>query len=288
MSLRVFRRARCLVVLGGALLGPAVLHVARAETGSAPEARPSNSGSDPAPKPAPSWCAPDLEVLGDGVCFSPAPTGEASPKTLVIFLHSLVGAGSNWQWEQQRMVSRHGQSHGYSVLMPRGRLGIGPGRTRDVYAWPGSPATQKLYEDSVLGEWDHYRAGLERRYGAFEEVFVFGFSNGAYYATTLAMRGRLAIDGYGVFAGGSGSKYHRILGEQTSLRAPVFVGYGTKDPDHPRQQALVELLSDLHWAHHSLGARVGHLVTDGQLSAAISFLRARRGTQADRGGDSES
>jgi predicted esterase len=185
-----------------------------------------------------------------------------------------VGTGSNWQWQQQRMMANSGKEHGFAVLMPRGRLGIGPGHAPNVWAWPGSPSMQKEHEAQVLGEWMTYKASLEQREGPFTKVFVFGFSNGAYYATSLAVRGRLEVDGYGVFAGGSGSRYNRILARQAPHRAPVFVGYGTKDPDHHRQQALIRLLSDLHWRHHSLSARVGHLVTETQLASAMRFLRS--------------
>jgi predicted esterase len=181
------------------------------------------------------------------------------------------------------MLARSGKKNGFAVLFPRGRLGIGPGRDRNTWAWPGSPETQKLYEDEVIGGWLAEKARLEQREGRFDEVFVFGFSNGAYYATTLAMRGRLTADGYGVFAGGSGSAYNRILAQNLETRAPVFVGYGTKDPDHHRQIALVDLLQDFHWPHHSMSARVGHMVTDSQLDAAVEFLRSKREPGNDEG-----
>ncbi len=253
--------------------------------GAAADAVPAHAGEASAPEP--SWCAPDVEELAEGYCYSPLPSdvrassqpgSERERRTLVIFLHSLVTARTDWQWQQQRMMARSGKKNGFAVLFPRGRLGIGPGRDRNTWAWPGSAETQRLYEDEVIAGWLAAKARVEEREGRFDEVFVFGFSNGAYYATTLAMRGRFPADGYGVFAGGSGSTYHRILAQNLETRTPVFVGYGTKDPDHRRQLALIDLLRDFHWPHDYRSARVGHMVTDSQLDEAVEFLRAKRET----------
>ncbi len=216
------------------------------------------------------WCAPELEALAEGVCFFAA-NGEGS-RPLVIFLHPLVGAGSNWQWDQQRLLARLGKASGFSVLMPRGRLGIGPKRAQDIYAWPTSAGMQERYEDELIEEWSQARRKVEEREGKFSRVVVFGFSNGAYYATSLAMRGRLEVDGYGVFAGGSGSKYLRLLAAKAPRRAPIFVGYGTKDPAHRDQRELIEMLKSLGWKHRAKSARVGHTVTEDQLQGALHFL----------------
>jgi predicted esterase len=247
----------------------------------------------------PRWCAPELEALTDAACYAsePAPDASASAAspsahatnptaqvgvpsmapaphgTLVIFLHSLVGARSSWQWEQQRVMARAGRKLGFAVLMPRGRVGIGPRRAPDVWAWPTSPAMQEQHERALLDEWFTLKETLEARRGPFARVFVFGFSNGAYYAASLAVRAKLPVQGYGVFAGGSGSKYMRVLAGRTQERAPVFVGYGTKDPAHHDQEALVELLADFGWTHRSKAAPVGHMVTDDQLEAAFHFLQ---------------
>ncbi|HEY3235599.1 MAG TPA: hypothetical protein VGJ84_12855, partial [Polyangiaceae bacterium] len=155
----------------------------------------------------PGWCAPELESLSDSVCYV-SPSGKS--QTLVIFLHPLVGVGSNWQWDQQRWFARLARSLGFSVLMPRGRAGIGPGRSQDIYAWPTSQKMQEQHEDTIIAEWMQSKRVLEQRQGRFERVLVFGFSNGAYYAASLALRGRLPVDGYGVFAGGSGAMSRRL------------------------------------------------------------------------------
>jgi predicted esterase len=226
------------------------------------------------------WCAPEVEVLADGLCYY-APRNEdvprAGPATLVLFLHSLVGVQSTWQWEQQRLLLRAANTHGFSVLMPRGRIGIGPGRAPDVWAWPTSAQAQEQLEAELVDEWGQARAKIEQSSGrAFERLYVFGFSNGAYYAASLALRNRLQAQGYGVFAGGSGGRYAALLGSRTSDRAPIFVGYGTKDPARKDMQSLVETLKRLGWRHGVKSEPVGHIVTDAQLSAALRYLKASR------------
>jgi predicted esterase len=225
--------------------------------------------------------------LSEGVCYFSPPADDASrqasdkatpetaePRTLVIFLHPLVGDGSSWQWEQQRMLARAGTKLGFSVLMPRGRRGIGPGRDPNTLAWPTSAKMQEEHETAIIAEWMAAKNTVEQRDGKFERVFVFGFSNGAYYGTSLALRGHLPVDGYGIFAGGSGSKYLQLSAQKAEHRAPIFVGYGTKDPAHRGQQELIKLLRKLGWKHRSRSARVGHTVTYDQLHDAVRFLRS--------------
>ncbi|WP_437276595.1 dienelactone hydrolase family protein [Sorangium sp. So ce375] len=252
-----------------------------------PAAAPASSASPAAAPPeaaaAARWCAPELASLPGEVCaFLPAKEAPG-PRVLMIFLHGVVQPDSGWQWAQQRGAARAGARHGVAVMMPRGRRGIGPktmsNTMEDWWCWPTASAAQAAHEDALIAEWDAARAELERRAGGrFERVLVFGFSNGAYYATSLAMRGRLPVDGYAAFAGGSGARYLQRAGAQTKLRAPIFVGWGGKDPAHKDQVALAKMLRKLKWPSRSLGKpRAGHAMTDDQVDKAFAFLSGRRG-----------
>jgi predicted esterase len=226
------------------------------------------------------WCAPELDALGEHSCFfSPESQARRPVRVLIIFLHGLVGEGSSWQWEQQRLMVRAAEAHGFSALMPRGRLGIGPGRDPAVRAWPNSKQAQQAVEAEVLTELTETRRAVEQQRGRFDKVLVFGFSNGAYYAAALALRGMLEVDGYGVFAGGSGNKYDALLAASAPRRVPIFVGYGTRDPDHPRQKQLVSLLRKQGWKHRAKAANVGHTVTDDQIRTALTFLLSGSSSQ---------
>jgi predicted esterase len=274
-------------------LTPAVAK-ARAHASAGPAPAPASTAQRATPSPsAPSpastaaaerWCAPELEAIGEMVCFiSPAAAAQAEGKaaegasagdrTLVIFLHSLMGATGDFRWQQQRLVARMANAYGFTAIMPRGRPGIGPGRDPAVLAWPTASKMQEEYEDELVAEWMSAKAEAEKRVGPFKRVLVFGFSNGAYYATSLALRGRLEVDGYGVFAGGSGGKYLRLLAARAPRRAPIFVGYGTKDPDHRHQRELVSLLRSMGWEHRVKADRIGHTVSDAQIRGALAFLR---------------
>lgn len=231
-----------------------------------------------AKRPAPRWCAPEAEEVQEGVCFfEPDPhDSEATlehPDTLVLYLHTLVGANSSWQWKQQRQIIQAARENGFSVLMPRGRKGVGPKRSPDVWAWPTAPKLQEELEPELLEEWARERELIERKIGRrFERLFVFGFSNGAYYAATLALRDRIRADGYGVFAGGAGGKYAWVLGHRTERRAPIFVGYGTKDPAQDHMRSLARSLKNLGWRYRVKSGPFGHMVSQAQIDAAVKFL----------------
>jgi len=171
------------------------------------------------------WCAAELETLPGDVCFAPVAHQPDATRTLVIFLHGLVKAGAGWQHSQMRLAARGGKRLGFSVLAPRGKKGISR-YGADMVSWPTSRAARAAHEAALLSTWVSSQKLIEKRQGApFDEVFVVGFSNGAYYAGSLALRGRLSVDGYAVFAGGSPYRPSAAVDK----RAPIFVGISSKD-----------------------------------------------------------
>jgi len=220
------------------------------------------------------WCAPDLETLPGDVCHV-----EVAPKdgrrTLVIFLHGVIQPDSGWQWQQQRGMAIAAKRLGFSAIMPRGRRGIGPPKMTDWWTWPTSHVAQDQVETELLDEWARARAALETRAGKpFDEVFVFGFSNGAYYATSLAVRGRMAVDGYAAFAGGAGPKHIREAAKRTKDRKPFFLAIAGKDKTTVRgAKQLADLLKSTRWPHKAESLPVGHAVADAHLAHALEFLR---------------
>jgi len=228
-----------------------------------------------APREEP-WCvqAEQIEALTETLChFSPAPP-ERAPKTLVIFLHGLTKLGTTWQHNGQRGLARAARANGFEVLMPRGRLGAGSSKFADHWNWPSSADGQRTLEDEVLAEWLEAKKTLEQRNGRpFERVYVFGFSAGAYYATSLALRGRLKVDGYGVFAGGGAPKGIERWAKGTHPKTPIYVGYGHKDRARRDPQRLGRALRAMGWKHRVVGRKnVGHSMTDAQIREALRFL----------------
>jgi predicted esterase len=220
----------------------------------------------------PRWCAPETDTLAGEVCLYVPKRAKERPTVLVVFLHSLVGRGNSWQWEQQRTMVQAADRYGFAVLMPRGRLGLGPGRAPDVWAWPTAQRTEAEVESSLVAEWARARDAAEKSHGPFERTFVYGFSSGAYYAASLALRNPIDADGYALFAGGSGSRWKATNARSVEKRAPVFVAYGTKDPARRDPQAFAKLLKELAWPHRLDSARVGHTVTHEQLRRAFEYL----------------
>jgi len=224
----------------------------------------------------PGWCAEGLTTLPSEVCaYVPdAKRKTEGPRTLVIYLHGVIQPDTNTQWLQQRAAARVGAKYGFTVIMPRGRRGIGPKTMEQWWTWPTSIDARIAHEEALVKEWTAARAALEQKSGQpFERVYVFGFSNGAYYATSLAMRGRLDVDGYALFAGGSGAAYHETEAKKTKKRAPIAVAWGEGDPSHDKQEALAKLLKRLKWPSKALGRRrAGHAMTDEQVEEALAFL----------------
>ncbi len=241
--------------------------------GASPAPRPlEGEGEEKAPEP---WCAPELEVLSNGVCFHAEPPKKGGPRTLVIFLHGLVKDGEGWQHNQQRGLVRGGKRLGFSVLSPQGVVGASR-HGEDMVAWPTGVDAQAKYEAGLLQDWKDAIAEAEQKTGApFDEVFAVGFSNGAYYASSLLARAPIALDGYAVFAGGM------AYTPRTKVeRAPIFVGVCDKDSTAPKARELVALLKKLKWPHEAESRKVGHAIADKHLDNAIAYLRREAGKRA--------
>jgi predicted esterase len=208
------------------------------------------------------------------VCHVAPSLRHRSPDTLVIFLHGVIEPGTEWQWSQQRAIARAAKVNGFEALMPRGRRGIGPRGMEDWWTWPTGTRAQQVVEAQLIEDWLAARRLLEQRRGApFTRVVVMGFSNGAYYGASLALRGRLAVDGYALFAGG-GAEYLERQARRVRLRPPIYVGYGGRDPAGKKDgKALGGTLRRLGWKHRVVGRpSVGHSMTDAQLREAMDFL----------------
>ena len=224
--------------------------------------------------PSSHWCAAELLELSDGVCAA-LPERLVEPHTLVVFLHGVIKPDTDWQWAQQRAVARAAKTHGFVALMPRGRRGVGPAGMKDWWCWPTSVSAQARVESELMTEWQMGQLALVGALGRpFQRSFVFGFSNGAYYASSLALRGRLAVDGYGLFAGGSGADYLVRRGRSTRQRPPIYIGYGLRDAT-ARSDAtkLGGALRALGWPARLVGhPRVGHTITDTMVTEALDFF----------------
>jgi predicted esterase len=223
------------------------------------------------------WCAPELDTLGDDVCYALPAGDDEPPRELVIFLHGVIAPRGTWQWAQQRAAARASAVHRVAAIMPRGRRGLRTDSMKDWWTWPTGAVAQRAVEQQVLDSWWSAKRALEDRIGRpFARTYVFGFSNGAYYVSSLALRGRLEVDGYAAFAGGIAPKPIRAEPYAGVPRIPFYVGYGQHDTPAVRDAStLRRAFRVLDWPGKVVGrSRLGHVMTDSQVREALEFIRS--------------
>jgi predicted esterase len=215
------------------------------------------------------WCASEYDALPNDVChIDGRKAKDGAHRTLVIWLHGVIPTGSSWSHNHQRMLARVAQYNEVEVLFPKGLPADG------VYGWPGTLDSQEKNEQALIDQWMAAKTLLEQREKkAFDEVYVFGFSSGAYFASSLAMRGRVAVDGYAVFAGGQPMPARTTPVEKFS---PTFVGVCADDKttaNHSRAFAgslaaagIPRMVSEQH---------VGHGLSEVHFAQALSFLHGK-------------
>jgi predicted esterase len=242
------------------------LALAVATAGGVAEAK-GRAGAAASTGEPPAFCAPDpdIEALPGNVCYLDGGR-EASRRTLVIFLHGAIAKNTTWSWNHERGLLRLAKAHKIEVLFPRSA-------ESDVgFVWPGTLAAQERVEQELLDGWMAAKRTLEQREGRpFDEVFVMGFSSGAYFASSLALRGRVDVDGYAVFAGGqpmppAKSPVHPF--------APVFVGVCADDETtRAHSRAFAASLAAAGIPRAVSEQHVGHGLSHVHFNAALGYLR---------------
>ncbi len=219
------------------------------------------------------WCAPEVTELSDHVCFFDGGAPPSGRSTLVVYLHGMLATTPGFQYVQQRALANEAKALHFTVLFPTSPL------TSGGYYWPTSRTAIDVQEPDILARIARARADVAARVGhPFDETFVVGFSSGAYYGSSLALRGALDVDGYIVLAGGASWARPK---DHDGKRAPVFVGVSRRDAqtaEHSR--ALAGTLAALHWPYRVEERDVGHLVDWGFMAHGIAWLRGRAAASA--------
>ncbi len=215
------------------------------------------------------WCAPEIESLPGEVCYLDGTKGKAKTarKTLVIFLHGAIAKNTTWSWNHERMMTRLANHHGVEILFPKSP------ETAVGFVWPGKLDDQKAQEQALIDNWMNAKAHLEKRDGrSFDEVFVMGFSSGAYFTSSLAARGRVDVDGYAVFAGGQSQA---PVATPVVRFSPVYVGACTKDSTGTAKHSLAFAgsLTAANIPRMYSEQPVGHGLSEVHFAQALSYLR---------------
>jgi predicted esterase len=213
------------------------------------------------------WCGAESEALPGDVCYVDG-RGKGARRTLVIWLHGVIPTNTTWSWNHQQMLRRVAKQHGIELLFPRGVAG------KELYAWPGTAKAQEESEQALIDQWMSAKDVLEKRENrAFDEVFVFGFSSGAYFASSLAMRGRVDVDGYAVFAGGQPMS---LRPGQAIPSAPVFVGVCANDRSTAaHSRAFAGSLAGAGIPRMVSEQKIGHDVSEVHFAQALAYLHRK-------------
>ena len=244
------------------------VHVASADDAS-PKAKTSRTAK--VPPEAKTYCAPEVSELSEHVCYFDGGTTDGSGKnTLVIYLHGALATYNGFFYMQQRAMALHAKKHGFTVLMPTSPSdGVG-------YVWPTSQAAMKDQEAGILAGIAKARTALEKKVGhRFDETFVVGFSSGAYYGSSLAVRNVLDVDGYIVLAGGSSWVKPENVAARNK-RVPVFVGVSAADPQTAgHSRSFAGSLAAMGWPSKVEERNAGHMVDWTFMAHGITWLRER-------------
>jgi predicted esterase len=221
--------------------------------------------TSPSP-PSPAWCAPEVDELSEGVCHIDG-GARAGWRTLVIFLHGAIAKDTTWQWTQERALLRQAKQSGFEAIFPRAPL------TGGAYLWPGTVPKKDGVEQELIDGWFRAKKQLEEKSGrAYDEVFVMGFSSGAYFVSSLAQRARVEADGYAVYAG-AGVVW--APGIDARLQPPVFIGVcGEDERTAPDSRSFGASLAARGWAHRVDERKIGHMFGDVHVAHAVAYLRA--------------
>lgn len=252
-----------LAALGGVAIAAAP-HAATAREPEGSKAKVVSAGEE---KP---WCAPDVTTLSERTCSFDGGPSKDGRRTLVVYLHGAYSETPGFAWLQQRAMAFHAKRLGFTVLLPtspKGQVG---------YVWPTSQTAIEEQEGQILAGIRRGRAELERRAGKpFDEVFVVGFSSGAYYGSSLAVRGALDVDGFVILAGGS--SWMKPSAATSKRRAPVFVGVSAADPQTAgHSRSFAGSLATLHWPFKVEERNAGHMVDWTFMEHGLAYLRQRR------------
>lgn len=223
------------------------------------------------PTGAVAWCSEETTTLPNGLCHLDGGQKDGR-RTLVVFLHGAIAKDVDWQWTQEKALLRQAKQSKFEAIFARAPLGPGG------YAWPGTASAQEASEQELIDGWAEARAHLERKNGrAYDEVFLMGFSSGAYFTSSLVLRGKTKFDGYAVFAGGAGWGGGAGMTTAETPKAPVFVGVCADDKQTAgHSRAFGGTLAARGFPFKVDEQRVGHMFADTHVAHALAYLRANK------------
>lgn len=216
------------------------------------------------------WCSSEVAALESDVCVAGAPK-PGGPNDLVIFLHGVIAPNTTWQFTQEKAMLNAANFYHFTAIMPRGVQGAGPEGMKSFFAWPTAQAAREEYEEKLIAEWKHARSKLEKQRGKpFDHTYVFGFSSGAYYASSLALRAHPIASGFAMAAGGSATAAF----DPASQHAPIYLAICANDKTtRDGSRTFADKLSNWGWPHRISELPVGHMFSPDMVGNALAYFR---------------
>jgi predicted esterase len=219
-----------------------------------------------------------MVTLADGLCAFDGGRPIDGRRTLIVYLHGALKDVGGAAYVQQKAMMFFAKREGFTVLFAAAPESGG------FRAWPRAKPVQEAQEPYVVRGLQTARALLETSTGeTYDETYVAGFSSGAYYAGSLALRGALdvlGVDGYLLFAGGTPEP---TAVSESVPRVPVFVGVAAGDKSTCNgSRSLAAHFSSLEWPSRSEEQNTGHLVDWTLMTHGLSWLRDQKDAATKR------
>ena len=210
------------------------------------------------------WCAPGFEPVVGGGCLALSSRGG---QPLIIYLHGRYARDSAAdEVDRQRRLGARAASRGFAVLALRGRLGTCTNPDlADWFCWPSNEHNSDAGEAFVSG-WAQSLSAAQERSGS-RARYLFGFSNGGYFAGLIASRGLLDVDAVVVAHGGPVEPVHALRAQP-----PLLLLSADDDIAQDEMIALHEALVREGWPHDSYARSGGHALTDEDIDSALVFF----------------
>ena len=212
-------------------------------------------------------CAEGLEPIAAGGCLALA-KAPLSPPELVVYFHGLYDKPHvAEELDRQRRVARAATAKGISVLALRGKMGACSVNERyeTWWCWPSNEKTADAARGFVAS-WEPALAAAEERAGKGRRL-VLGFSNGAYFASLLAVRGLFDAQAFAIAHGGP---VEPVRG--TAKRVPLLLMSADDDYAQTEMIRLEDELRGDKWPLEIVARAGGHALTDQDIASALAFF----------------
>jgi len=239
-----------------------------------PEPTEGAGAEEPGPETPGHPCGAGLEPLVGDACYA-APANGTAALPLVIYLHGYFeegpGEGQNEALDQQRRVAQRATARGFAVLALRGIEGACATSQENAtkVCWPSNEKV--AYKGpKFVRDWQSALDAAAAKH-PFEKRYVFGFSNGGYFAGLIAVRALFDADAFAVAHAGPVEPV-KALGK----KAPLLLMSADQDLSQEGMMRFDDELTQDEWPHDHYVRGGGHALPDSDIDIALTFFERTR------------